>query len=114
LPAYYELTGSAGTPGTASWLNPSLVSTLASGINSYRLPSEAEQQRARRGSEASTASNATYAPAGTGLGSLAWYSENSGNKTHSVGRLLPTSEGVHDALGNVYEWGNGWYAEQDR
>lgn len=111
LSPYYELTGSAGVPGTATWVNPSRVSTLDSGVDSYRLPSEAEQQRARRGSDALTATNATYAPAGTLLGGIAWYGENSGERTHPVGRLLPTNEGVHDALGNVWEWGNDWYAE---
>ena len=91
LSKYYELTGFAGTAGTTSWVDPSRVSTLATGIDSYRLPSEAEQQRARGGSEASTAGNATYIPADTGLGDIAWYNDNAGGRTHPVGCLLPTS-----------------------
>ncbi|MEH7402206.1 SUMF1/EgtB/PvdO family nonheme iron enzyme [Gottfriedia acidiceleris] len=62
----------------------------------YRLPTEAEWQYACK--------------AGTNgyrygeLDKIAWYSVNSGDKIHEVGRKEPNAWGLYDMIGNVWEW----------
>ena len=70
-----------------------------------RLPTEAEWEYAARGG--STAPR--YAP----LAQIAWYSANSGGKTHEVGRKQANGFGLYDTLGNVWEWVSDWYGPYD-
>ncbi|MEW6071730.1 MAG: SUMF1/EgtB/PvdO family nonheme iron enzyme [Planctomycetota bacterium] len=60
--------------------------------HAYRLPSEAEWQLA----------------CGTGgageLAERAWYSTTSGERTEEVGRKAPNEYGLHDMLGNLWEY----------
>ena len=63
---------------------------------SYRLPTEAEWEYAAR---AGTAGD-RYG----NVDAVAWYDENSGDRTQAVGQKLPNAWGLHDMLGNVWEW----------
>jgi formylglycine-generating enzyme required for sulfatase activity len=71
-----------------------------------RLPTEAEWERAcRAGTTGATwvgeLSADEVAPE---LNTIAWYGVNSGGQTHPVGRKTANPYGLHDMLGNVWEW----------
>jgi len=61
-----------------------------------KLPTEAQWEYAcRAGSNAPT-----FGP----LESIAWCGANSGDRTHAVATAAPNAFGLHDTLGNVWEW----------
>lgn len=72
----------------------------------YRLPTEAEWEYAAR----SGGKREKYA-GGDDLTSVAWYSDNSGNKTHQVGQKRANSLGIYDMSGNICEWVSDWYGD---
>ena len=78
-----------------------------SGGRPYRLPTEAEwEYAARAGTETDTYAGDITKPTGNDpvLNRIAWYGENSRGRTHPVGRKAPNAFGLHDMLGNVWEW----------
>lgn len=65
----------------------------------YRLPTEAEWEYAAR---AGAPGNRPF-PAEE-LGRHAWHLANSGDRPQPVGRLAANAWGLHDMLGNAWEW----------
>lgn len=72
----------------------------------YRLPTEAEWEYACR-------AQTTGDYAGN-LDAMGWYRENSGGKTHPVGKKQPNAFGLYDMHGNVAEWcEDDWHDSYD-
>jgi formylglycine-generating enzyme required for sulfatase activity len=66
------------------------------GADGYRLPSEAEWEYACRAGT----SGVRYGE----LEEIAWYRANSGGTVHEVATKKPNAWGLHDMIGNVWEW----------
>jgi formylglycine-generating enzyme required for sulfatase activity len=67
----------------------------------FRLPTEAEWEYACKAG----ITGIRYGE----LDMIAWYKDNSENKTHRVGEKEPNAWGLYDMLGNVWEWCSDLY-----
>jgi len=90
------------------------INTIAPNGWRFDLPTEAEWEYATRAGSKEALYNGYEITASSGkcrrLDDIAWYKDNSDQKTHPIGKKKPNAWGLHDTLGNVGEWtADGWY-----
>ncbi len=71
----------------------------------YRLPTELEWEYAAR-------AGATAEPSWAQIREMAWEQDVDKGTTHAVGGKQPNAWGLHDMLGNVWEWVSDFYNER--
>ena len=104
-PSYYDQCGPM-CPANVTWYD---VQGFIGRLNEretgrgyrYRLPTEAEWEYAARAGD----TGVRYGE----LDEIAWYRDNSGGRLHPVGEKRANAWGLHDMLGNAWEWTADWY-----
>jgi formylglycine-generating enzyme required for sulfatase activity len=102
-------TNPSGHPGSrrpvemVSWEDAVAFTEALSRVTGHeiRLPTEAEWEYACR---AGATTRYHFGDSASDLADHAWSVSNSDRTTHAVGAKLPNAWGLHDMLGNVWEW----------
>lgn len=105
-----------GSGGFLEKLNQHLSSTGQPGAGKYRLPSEAEWERAARGGTQTRFSYGDALGCGDRCETCAvhaqsmWWCGNAAGATRPVGQKAANPFGLYDVHGGVWEWVQDWYA----
>jgi formylglycine-generating enzyme required for sulfatase activity len=113
-PSHFTKNGDEGPTEGVSWLDVcgcegenegflERINRLTTTDGRFHLPTEAQWEYACRAG--------TTGPYYSNLDDVAWYRNNSAGATHPVGQKQPNNWGLHDMLGNVWEWCSDWYEE---
>ena len=79
----------------------------------FRLPTEAQWEFAARGGNLGKDNGYKYAGSDD-IEEVAWYRENSKDKTHPVSKKAANELGLYDMSGNVREWCQDWQGEYSK
>ncbi len=119
LPACYRLEGCTGALGqNLKCTGAKQTTDSIYECSGYRLPTEAEWEYAVRAGSRDAFYGGPMLPQPDpskcleqpNLESSAWYCRNSGGKTHPRGQRVPNAWGLHDTLGNAFEWVSDEYS----
>jgi formylglycine-generating enzyme required for sulfatase activity len=104
-PSYFKDCGDTCPVENVSWndVQVFIQKLNAQSGENYRLPSESEWEYA-----CYTGKNSLFC-GGNKPNAVAWYDENSGKKTHPVGRKQANARRLHDMSGNIKEWVQDYY-----
>ena len=105
----YECHGTGGDVRCTAWEDLDKPSDCLG----YRLPTEAEWEYAARAGSTTATYHGNLDSTdcdNTVLDAIAWYGCNASRLTHPVGQKADNALGLHDMLGNVWEWCHDWSA----